>query len=90
MEVHLTPDHEAFIQTGVRNGRFTSADDAVRKAVDLLATLERDTTSIRAFVQEGIDDLDSGNFEDFTDDSLHTLFDGIRERGRERLSSVRP
>ena len=87
MEVHLTPDHEAFIQSNVRNGRFSSADNAMREAVDLLASHERETTATRAFLQPGLDDLEAGNFEEFTDENLHMLFDGIRNRSRERLRS---
>jgi putative addiction module CopG family antidote len=41
MEVHLTPDQEAFIQQRVRNGRFATADDAVREALSLLEERER-------------------------------------------------
>ena len=86
MEVHLTPVQEAFIQSSVRAGRVSSADAALREAVDLLTMHERETASTRAFEQEGIDDLGAGNFEDFTDANLHTLFDGVRNRGRQRLS----
>ena len=41
MEVQLTPDQEAFIQQRVRNGRFATADDAVREALSLLEERER-------------------------------------------------
>lgn len=85
MDFHLTPDHEAFIQSNVRSGRFQSADDAVREAIDLLAKRETDSVGIREFVQEGVSDFDKGESEDFTDDNLHTLFEGIGSRGRERL-----
>ena len=40
MEIHLTPDQEAFISRRVRSGRFATADDAVREAVSLLKTRE--------------------------------------------------
>jgi len=40
MEVHLTPDQDAFIQQRVRNGRFATADDAVREALSLLEERE--------------------------------------------------
>jgi putative addiction module CopG family antidote len=86
VEVDLTPDHEAFIRLSVRNGRFKSPDDAVREAVDLLAKQER---NVRDFVQEGLDELEAGNFEDFTDANLHELFDAVTRRGRERLAAQR-
>ena len=40
---------------------------------------------MRAFVQEGFADLESGQYEDFTDENLRELFDGVARRGRERL-----
>lgn len=85
MDVHLTPDHEAFIQSNVESGRFQSAEDAVREAIELLARRESHTALTREFVQEGIAGIDNGEFEDFTDDNLHTLFEGIGSRGRERV-----
>ena len=40
MEVHLSPEQEAFIQQRVRAGRFTTADKAVQEAVSLLEEQE--------------------------------------------------
>jgi len=40
MQVQLTPDQEAFIQRHVRNGRFATANDAVREALSLLEKRE--------------------------------------------------
>jgi antitoxin ParD1/3/4 len=89
MEVHLTQDHEAFIIRSVRNGRFASPDDAVRQAVELLERRESELQGTRVFVQVGIDDLDAGNYEDFTDENLRELFDGVESRGRQRLAAER-
>jgi putative addiction module CopG family antidote len=41
MEVHLTPDQEAFIQQHVSTGRFATADEAVQEAIMLLEEQER-------------------------------------------------
>jgi putative addiction module CopG family antidote len=40
MEVHLSPEQEAFIQQRVRTGRFATADKAVQEAVCLLEEQE--------------------------------------------------
>jgi putative addiction module CopG family antidote len=89
MEVNLTQDHEAFIARSVREGRFASPDDAMRQAVELLARQESELQRTRAFVQDGLDDLDSGNYEDFTDENLRGLFSGAESRGRQRLAAER-
>lgn len=85
MEVHLTAESEAFIAQSVSSGRFSSADEAVRVAVEMLETRERGVPEMRAFVQEGLADLKSAQYEDFTDENLRELFDGVARRGRERL-----
>jgi len=93
MEVQLTRDHEAFIARVVQTGRFSSPDDALREAVGLLERRETGLQETRVFVQEGLDDLesggDSGGYEDFTDENLRELFDGVVRRGRSRLAAER-
>ncbi len=54
-------------------------------AVEMLETRERGVPEMRAFVQEGFADLESGQYGDFTDESLRELFDGVARRGWERL-----
>jgi putative addiction module CopG family antidote len=87
MEVELSPDHEEFIARSVQTGRFASASEALREAVELLERREAEVRGIRVFVQEGLDDLDAGNYEDFTDENLRELFDGVESRGRQRLAA---
>jgi len=86
MEVQLTGSQEAFVNRSVESGRFASPDDAVREALDLLARHELELQRLRGFVQEGIADLDAGEFEEFSDGNLHELFDGVVSRGRTRLA----
>lgn len=87
MEVQLTREHEAFIARAVQNGRFSSPDDALREAVELLLRHEAELQRDRAFVKKGLDDLEAGNYEDFTDENLRELFDGVETRGRQRLAA---
>ena len=99
MVVHLTPGHEAFIAQAVTCGRFGSPDEALRAAVGLLELQERELTereltehesnATRAFVLEGVADIEAGHYEDFADDNLHDLFSDIARRGRDRLVAER-
>jgi len=73
----------------VQAGTFSPADEALREAVELLEQRKTELQGIRGLVKEGLDDLDSGNYEDFTDESLRELFDGIESRGRQRLTAER-
>jgi antitoxin ParD1/3/4 len=90
MEVHLTPEQQAFIEESVRQGRFASSDDAVRQAVTLLKSRELELAETRAFVRQGIEDLDAGRYEEYTDEALHEMFDDIKSRGLQRLAAERP
>jgi antitoxin ParD1/3/4 len=90
MEVHLTPEQQAFIEESVREGRFASSDDAVRQAVTLLKARELELAETRTFVGQGVDDLDAGRYEEYTDETLHEMFDDIKRRGLQRLAAERP
>jgi putative addiction module CopG family antidote len=46
MEVHLTPDQEAFIRQAVETGRFHRSEDAVAEALSLWEERERARTEI--------------------------------------------
>jgi putative addiction module CopG family antidote len=87
MEVQLTRELEAFIERNVQSGRFSSPGDAVREAVELLARREDDLQRTQEFVAEGLADLKTGAYEEFTDENLHELFEGVAARGRERLAA---
>ncbi len=51
----------------------------------MLETRERGVPEMGAFVQEGFAHLESGQYEDFTDENLRELFNGVARRGQERL-----
>ena len=38
-------------------------------------------------VRQGVKDLENGNYVEYTDDTLHELFEDIKRRGRERWAS---
>ena len=50
MEVHLTPDQEAFVRQGIAAGRFQSEADAVAEALLLWEERERTRAEILAAV----------------------------------------
>ena len=40
-----------------------------------------------AMVREGVEALENGDYVEYTDETLHELFDDIKRRGRERWAS---
>ncbi|MGH9622237.1 MAG: type II toxin-antitoxin system ParD family antitoxin [Bryobacteraceae bacterium] len=82
MEVHLTPQQQAFIEQNVRAGRFASNDDAVRAAVELLEEWERELEQLRAGVDEADDDIAHGRYSEYTGETLPQLFEELKREGR--------
>ncbi len=82
MDVHLTGEQADFIRQVVESGRFANAEDAVREAVHLLAQREREIAELRKLVDEGLADLENGEYVDYTDETLPEMIEDIRREGR--------
>ena len=82
MEVHLSPEQQAFIEQNVRAGRFASNDEALREAVDLLQERESEIDSLRAAVDESDDDLTHGRYSEYSDQTLPQLLEELKREGR--------
>jgi antitoxin ParD1/3/4 len=79
MNVSLTPEIEAIIESKVKSGMYTSASEVVREGIRLLQQRdemrEAKLNALRAEIQKGIDDLEAGRFRDG-----HEVMAEIRER----------
>jgi len=42
--------------------------------------------NLRAAIDEGDADIEAGRYTDYTEDTLHEFFEGVRRRGREALA----
>jgi putative addiction module CopG family antidote len=82
MSVTLSGEFVRFIATRVESGSYPSADDVLREAFALLEEKER----LLQHVDEGIAQLQSGEFTDYSLAGLQSLFDQISKEGRERLA----
>ena len=52
MNVSLAPELERFLNEQVRNGRYSSPDEAVRKAVELLKEMDESENRLEVLLQE--------------------------------------
>jgi len=77
MEVRLTPEQQAFV-----NGRYHSAEDAVRDAMTRWEEAERSRTEIVAAIDEGANDLETRAYRDYTDSTLSQLASELKTEGR--------
>jgi len=70
MNVLLKPKLEEFIAEKVRAGQYTDASDVVNEALEVLWEQERFTPEHEAYlrqeVQRGLEQLDRGEYVDFT------------------------
>ena len=56
-------------------------------ALRLLDERDRKLEALRKDVQVGLDQLERGEYTEYTDENLHELFDRVSERGRQWLES---
>jgi len=83
----LPPDLEQFVFDQLAKGKYQSATDVVCDAVRLLREREERLESLRAEIDQGIEQLDAGEFIEIdSDTALQAFFDDIEERGKQRLA----
>ncbi len=88
MEVHLTPDQEAFIREAIEAGRLGREEDAVREAMSLWEERERRRLEILAVVDQAEASLARGEGRRVTTrEGATQLTDDIKRRGMARLSA---
>lgn len=90
MEVHLTPDQEAFVRQGIEAGRFHSEADAVAEALSLWEERERARAEILAAVDAAEASLARGEGRVITTkQDIRKLASDVKRRGRARLRAQR-
>jgi putative addiction module CopG family antidote len=89
MEVHLTPDQEAFVRQAIESGRLHRPEDAVEEALRLWEERERTRAEILAAVDAAEASLDRGEGIEVTEQSMRELGEGVKQRGRARLEAER-
>lgn len=87
MSSAFSSDIDQLVQQQLATGRYQSAEDVMRTALQLLADRSQRLEELRAEVQVGRDDLDRGDYEAYDRSSLRELFDGIQQRGRARYEA---
>ena len=62
MDIKLTEETKKLIEGWIAAGAFSSAEEVIRAGVQQLGSAEAPTMeSLRAKIQEGLDDLEAGN-----------------------------
>jgi antitoxin ParD1/3/4 len=80
--VSLSAQHASFIRQAIDDGRFQNASEVVRAGLHLLKQqAEHDDVKLahlRRLAREGFDDVDRGDYELLTKDSLKDFLDSVR------------
>lgn len=87
MEVHLTPDQEAFVRQAIESGRIHRAEDAVEEALSLWEERERKRAEFLATLDEAQASVARGEGRVITQESMRELAEEVKERGRTRLAA---
>lgn len=88
MDISLTPELEKLVQEKIASGLYESANEVIHESLLLLQ--ERD--KIREFrlrelkkeIHKGIDQLEQGEYNVYDSESLKSLVEDIKQRGRNK------
>jgi antitoxin ParD1/3/4 len=81
----LTPDLASFVANAVSAGKYDSPEAVVAAGLRLLQEQEQEFDDLRRKVQEGIDEIDRGEFIEITSSAeMQEFFEDIKRRYRER------
>lgn len=87
MQVDLTPDQRAFVRSAIASGRFDREEDAIREALAQWEGRERRRADVLAAIDDAEASLARGEGRTLTAESMRTLADEVKQRGRRRLAS---
>src|SRR5262249_46124446 len=86
MNVSLTPELEKLVQEKVASGLYQTASEVVREGLRLLKERDDRQTSLREAIREGLTQLETGKYQEYTADTLADLAQAVKDRGRQRLA----
>jgi antitoxin ParD1/3/4 len=87
MNVSLTPELEKLVQEKVASGLYQTASEVIREGLRLLKERDdRQTAALREAIQEGLTQLETGKYQEYTDATLADLTQAVKDRGRQRLA----
>ncbi len=87
MEIHPTPDQQAFIRHAIEAGRIARPEDAATQAMALWEKHERRRLEILSRVDDAKASLSRGEGIAITQASMHQLASDVKQRGRSRLAA---
>jgi putative addiction module CopG family antidote len=90
MQFEPTADQQSFIQRAVASGRYRDAEEAVRDAMARWEEDERTRIKLLAAFDEAEADLQSGEYADYTNETLPRLARELKQEARAARDHKRP
>jgi antitoxin ParD1/3/4 len=86
--ISLTPEQDAFVDEVVKSGDYQNASEAMRDALRALQQRRREDAlkleRLRALIDEGIDDLENGRFDEVSESELEAYFESLAPAAAKR------
>ena len=87
MNLPLNPEEQELIRQKVESGLYSSPNEVISTALRLLDQYDHTLEELRKDVQEGVDQLDRGEYTEYTDETLHQFFAEIEAQGLKELEA---
>ncbi len=89
MNIMLTPQLEKLVKEKLESGQYASAEEVFAEALRLLEWRDKKLAALREDVRIGLEQLERGEYTEYTDETLHELFDEIEAEGMRELEARR-
>jgi antitoxin ParD1/3/4 len=88
MEVTLTPEQESVLDR-IAQATGTDKSQVLKEALDHWLAREQKLAKLRADVQIGLDQIERGEYTEYTEETLKQLFESIKREARQRHSCAK-
>jgi antitoxin ParD1/3/4 len=87
MNISLTPALEKLVAAKVKSGLYQTAGEVVREGLRLLIERDKQMESLRKDTLAGFEEIERGEYADYTAEGLRQLAEEVKSQGRTRLRS---
>ena len=87
MAIEISEELLKRVQWKVDAGIYSSPDEVIEHALELLDEYDVEIARMRDLVQEGLDDIKAGRYTTYTEETLDSLVEDVKRRALKRLES---
>jgi len=89
MTIELPQEIEALVRSRVERGDYASPEKLVREAVERLLDLDEDgRQELRQAVEEGLRDIERGDYSEYDEHTIKDLAKDVHQRGLKKLADL--